>query len=485
LQAGVAINGGRDTSRGQHAVQKRSQTIAALLAILAAYLVWFFATADPVGYSPLHIDEPGWISAGFAYTGLVAEGNLDATAWEQNVLGPFGNLNPHLGKLMLGAPLALYSNRYGGGQQYIVPYALNGEAPGGLLPEHQPSPELLRVARLAVKVVAAAAAAAIIAAVWWMCGATVAAVFAWILLTNGLFLLNSVRAMTDQHALLFLHLGLLCGIALLRANTRRAKAIAVTLLGVSAGLASSVKVTAIFLLGGYLLALLGILAWYGRVRARGAAQAIVLYGACGMLVIYALNPFLWPDVSRLNAGALCTEAWSLMAGNPPPSGAPLPAGTPWGDLTSPELQRDQIRAAYPQLSHVVLPPVEFFLMFPRWERFFEKIALMHPPKGVLEVPYGFSFKYARSPLEVPLLFLGLYLVWRQIRGTPRTAAPPLILSGLALMLIHYVFLAATLPVGGFGRYFLPLYAVSRIFTAIGIVGAGAWTYRRLKHLKRP
>lgn len=54
------------------------------------------------------------------------------------------------------------------------------------------------------------------------------------------------------------------------------------------------------------------------------------------------------------------------------------------------------------------------------------------------------------------------------------------LAGLAFVWTQFIFLAATLPVGGFGRYFLALFVVSRMFVAYGVVESFTWAVTRMR-----
>src|SRR5215831_13931326 len=62
-----------------------------------------------VGKTAFHGDESGWTYAGYYYTNLLLQGDLDWQRWVCNFCGGFGYLNPHLGKWILGIPLQLES----------------------------------------------------------------------------------------------------------------------------------------------------------------------------------------------------------------------------------------------------------------------------------------------------------------------------------------------------------------------------------------
>ncbi|HSN76653.1 MAG TPA: hypothetical protein VL334_16400 [Anaerolineae bacterium] len=85
-----------------------TKAFAACLAVVVVLSISYFLVVDR---APLfNGDESGWISAGFHYADLLLSGDFSREVWECRDCGAWGSLNPHLGKLLIGVPLALFAD---------------------------------------------------------------------------------------------------------------------------------------------------------------------------------------------------------------------------------------------------------------------------------------------------------------------------------------------------------------------------------------
>jgi hypothetical protein len=429
------------------------------VAIVAAALVWWLvASQAEIKQAPEFVDERGWATAALVHGELLINGRMAPQDWTQEKYGVYGNLNPQLGKLMLGLAGQLCSAITGlrdpsPARLWALPFAIEGKSP---LRDYAPG-FFYRYRSIARFCAGLTALSAIVIA-WKMFGGPTAAVYSIILLSNGFFMRNAVRILTDQHYVLFMNGALLSGMAFTLARTRRARVLSIVALSVCAGAASSVKVTggAVILL--FVCTLLALKLWRGLISLPGAIKAVILYLCVSFFVVVALNPFLWPDVQVLLGGA-SAGAPSDTAGRPPVTPAE------WGAMLSdPALDRDWIASEYPK-AYAALRPLEFVLMFPRWNRF------LRDPSGVLEAPGalavlgGITTRFSPTPIWGGLLFLGVALAVARNRDDLCTPA----IAGICYVVTYYVFLALTLPVDNIARYYLPAFVVVQVFAAYGIV----------------
>jgi hypothetical protein len=58
-----------------------------------------------------HGDESGWIFSAYYYTDLLIRRDFDLQKWECESCGPWGALNMHVGKWLIGIPLLTDAHR--------------------------------------------------------------------------------------------------------------------------------------------------------------------------------------------------------------------------------------------------------------------------------------------------------------------------------------------------------------------------------------
>lgn len=459
----------------------RLGTLAALACIGAAYLAWFAVTESRITGGPLEWDERGWLASGLVYSGLFAHGDFAPAHWDGPRLTTWGNINPPLGKICVG--WNAYQLSVKERLDYRPQVTAHRAAWGGLGPgAPTPPPLLLHEARATVRLWAALAAAVMVAAAWWLGGPAVAVVLAWTLLFNRVFMDHSTIAYTDAVYLLFHAVALLGAFAFARAERRCWQIAAILVLGLGAGLATSVKITGILIIGAYTIVLISSKLRRNVVSWKAAAAYLALFGVVGLAVIYTLNPFLWPDFRAIDRTALAEE-WARFRQTEfatPEEGAP-PRETLWESLTSIDLPTSRVRIDYPQLRNL-LRPLEFPLLYPRWSRVFAQMAKDFPKESVVQVPYGAVVRFSTSLFEGAFLCYGLFVAVRLLRRDPGSPQGTLLATALIVFGVQLFFLAISLPVQGFSRYYLPTIVESRLFVALGVAAALRYPWKLVKGL---
>ena len=99
---------------------------------------------------------------------------------------------------------------------------------------------------------------------------------------------------------------------ILNSPSRRSDLALAALLGLVAGLASSIKISGLPLFGLAYVLLLAIRELQDRRGLRRLVENCALFGLVGVSCIYALNPFYWPEVSKIHPSAAAREARALL-----------------------------------------------------------------------------------------------------------------------------------------------------------------------------
>jgi 4-amino-4-deoxy-L-arabinose transferase-like glycosyltransferase len=426
--------------------------------------------ARDVRRAPFAGDETGWISAAFYHTGLVLAGDFSHASWVAPDAASYGNMNPQLGKLLMGLPLQVHARYFNEGRVYQGSYVFREQTYEQNVAAGQVPPRnILLVGR---------AASAFFGGLWmllaaWLCyrcgGRFAAVATVCLLLAQPLFVMFSSRAMTDQHYNFFLLAAVCAMLPYAAANTRRAAWGWAAVVGVLTGCAASVKVTGVVAIGPLFL-----LVWLARLRhtplpLRPSIVAMVLCCASAIVVIYAANPFYWPNLAELDVKALGAE-WQTRearaeAVRTAQGGKPI-----WTALTSDAYERAPWEAQFPQWSNV-LRPLEYPLLFLRWRHLFAWFEEILPwsewrPLAILrmvfqELSLGF-------PWQLPFFFAGCYVAARRARDAWRAGR----IDACALLLAYFAFQFALLfllmPVP-MRRYFLPCTLGMHLLSALGLV----------------
>lgn len=447
----------------------RPRYFVAMVLIAYAFWQWHALTAMKVSSNQTHVDERGWIASALAYCDLLYTGDFSPADWEQRNLGAFGNLNPHLGKVMLGTPAYFTAKKLR--MHYRPQDRLTMRDTDGLCSKGVPRPPLkiYHAARNTAKFWAGLTAATLILSVCWLFGTWAGVIFSFTLLWNRTFRINSAFALTDMPYLFLLNIALIAGVLVLRARSRGALLAVTALLGIGAGLATSVKVTAIVTLSIYTIALLGTLVYLKRAGIRRAAAGFGVYLVAALVVIFALDPFFWPDLSAIDLDAAAEEVTLVRD--------PASAGVSWNDedslwksMTETELDYSVVRAKAPHL-RAMLRPLEYPLLYPRWGRLFEALGQRFPRNSTWEIVRESLTGHTSSMFEVALFALGFYVTAKATVASLRNGVAPAALAILAYVTIQLAFLIYALPVGGMARYVLPFLVVSKVLVALGMLAA--------------
>jgi len=424
--------------------------VSLVLIIVASWTV----LGNNIGTAPFHGDETNWITYAYYYTDLLLERDFTWEKWDCPTCGPWGSLNLHLGKLLIGLPLKLYSATQLDGQEFTQTYEFsqpfevnqaNGRVPPGEM--------WLFARRMSIVYGTLTCAAA------FVIGFLVADLLAgWIvvglLLANQIFVASATRAMTDAHYNFFLLCFLLAASWFLtRPQAARWASIAC---GLCAGLACSVKVTvlAVASMVFLLLVVYGLL--LRTVRLRKGVAYVILFTIAAAGVIYLLNPNFWPSFSGIKGDTVMAELRSLIA-NLDRAGLPS-AGT--------------LRADFPQLAQLTRP-LGFPQLFPRWNENLNdlmQVGLWETDNRLLEL-HG---SLARFMSIIPLLWLlvpaGLVYcaahAWRAFKNkqTSMLAIPSV------YFLVNYLLIVVTLKLN-WDRYYVPTIVAGCLLMAI-VLSAG-------------
>ena len=442
--------------------------VAALLIVLAGWQ-WHLLTAQKVTARKMHIDERGWVASAMVYCDLLYKGDFTPSHWEQLNLGPFGNLNPPLGKVMLGMPAYLRTKDTR--LKYVPQERLTVRDTMGLCSKAVPNPPFafLTPSRNTAKFWAGLTAVTLIATVCWLFGSWAGVIFAFTLLWNTTFRNNSAFALTDMPYLFLLNLALIAGITVVKAKSRAAFLAAMALLGLGAGLATSVKVTGIVVITAYAVVLMATLLFTRQARSRRTLLGLATYSTVALLTIFALNPFLWPDIAAFDRDAAAQELVILRD--------PAKAGISWNEeaslwksLTEPELGYSVVRYTAPNL-RAILRPLEYPLLYPRWSRLFETIAERFPRRATWSIVWESLTGHTSSIFEVGLFLLGFYTAGVAAVAKLRQGIATPALAVMLYVAVQLALLVYAVPVSGFDRYLLPFLVVSKVFVALGVLAA--------------
>jgi len=272
--------------------------------IIISYLVFLAALCffyRNIARTSFDGDESGWISTASYYTKLLERGSLDMEAWKCSECDTFGgDYNLHLGQWLLGIPLELYYARnnlkffnmydYGAGGKltdFAGIYRINKKM--GKVPPY----EILLPARAVSAIFGAMCCVAVFLIGYYSLNLWVGLIAAGFLMWNRIFTLYAAQAMTDVYFNFFL----LCAyLAIVRFKVPIPKASSRTLsliVGIFAGLATSVKITGIVIIG---LILAGFLMYVYFIRYKpykGILLDLAIFFCVAVAVVYLLNPYFW------------------------------------------------------------------------------------------------------------------------------------------------------------------------------------------------
>lgn len=271
--------------------------------VLAAGLVAYatYNIGQRITKVPFMGDEAEWILAGNYYTDLLVRGDFTHAHWVANHLRDVGNLNPHLGKVLLGLGIRFHPSRQPGDAEYRGQFDWSKSELQNYYEGRAPPMPLLFRAR-STTAVFTVACALLLFAIGTLFVNEAAGILAYAFFLSSDFMADLlIRAMTDSYYNFFLLCGLLASYGLVRNASNKQLVAYSALVGLAAALACSVKVTGLPLLAIFYVPVwlyVTLLRWPGtRVFLLGP----VAFGFSSVVPVYVLNPFLWP-----------TESWRML-----------------------------------------------------------------------------------------------------------------------------------------------------------------------------
>jgi hypothetical protein len=433
-----------------------------------------------VGRTPFHGDESDWISGGYYYTNLLRSGNFEWQKWACPECGPFGKINLQLGKWLIGIPLVLDpATRV---RPYFAHYNFDETVEQNRRAGSVPTPDILFRARTAPAFFGVLCCSLVFAIGFWVYNAWVGLIAATLLLTNSLFLILTSQAMTDAFYNAFLLTVCLALVAFCKTTGKKRALLIVSLCGVLAGLACSVKITGILLGAG--LFLLTALHRYRMRRSekREIALMLAIFSLCSLATVYALDPVFWPSWQAVRVSAVFEEAGSFT-----------------GEvLTSRRLplNHDDLAIAdkrYAQLRNLA-NTLEFPALFLRWNRSMQRQlgrANWHGNRTLSVHRSLFSLAPPLQPsdsdgdtlnvagvLYVVFAGVGIFFVTGKRRLAISESRDDSHIIPVVYLLVNYLLILIFLKLN-WNRYYLPTTVALDLIVAAGIYGSARHGYKYL------
>jgi len=216
--------------------------------------------------------------------------------WEGLQLRTFGSrYNLHLGQWLIGLPLKWYSAQNGREfnkfYDFRITYEENKEK------GKVPSDDILLLARRVAALFGVLCCVLILAIGYYSRNLWIGLVTAILLMTNRLFITFATRAMTDIFYSFFLLFACLLIVLLAKSSQKISLMFLSFLCGVFAGLATSVKITGIVVVG---LLFLIYLVYQGMVKDKEIKYSLLclaIFSFSAIAAVYLLNPYFW-DLSQ-------------------------------------------------------------------------------------------------------------------------------------------------------------------------------------------
>jgi len=391
--------------------------VGAVSATIAAF-------RGPILGEPFMGDEAVWIPAGNYYLGLILKGDFRNSEWIANQLETGGNFNPHLGKVLLALGIRLHPNRAMGDTEYVTVYDWSKAPEGNRAIGRMPSDGLLIRGRESAEVFVVGCIVLILITGILIESEIAGAIAVVLVLGSALIKSLLALAVTDGHYNFFILTGLLGSLGLIRASRTVPFIGYSALMGLSAGLACSVKITGLPVLAFYYCLLLFPI-W----RVQGLTLRTCLYGPLAAVLtafgtVYVLNPFFWP-------------------------------------FESPEMMLE-----FPRL---YLRTRDAFASMPNdtWGTPPDRLGGIHR--------YLFRSEFWSSPGEAWAFAAGLMVCgWSLVRGMMRRR-----LDGIGALMVYfaaqYVFIVFLIQFN-WARYYLPTVFSMKLIAAVGVAAPLRWLW---------
>lgn len=414
-----------------------------------------------------HGDESGWIWSAYYYTNLLLKRDFDLQKWECDPCGPWGALNMHVGKWLIGIPLAMDPETRGRTFQRLYNFdkSLQVNVTEGRLP---PRDILLR-ARTSSPIFGVLCCVLVFAIGYVAYNAWVGFMASILLLANEQFVRYATRAMTDIHYNFFLLALCLAVLMLSKIRNKKHAVLFGSLCGVLAGLACSVKVTGILIGGSLFVGVAVLLFRRKKLYIKEIALSFGSFALSALVVIYGLNPYFWISWKDMQGKAVIQELRILS-----------------DDFKSGDLRFDGARERYPHVYSVL----KFPLMFPRWSRLMDTQTEFRSSgwgdNRFLSIHKRLFLEYASFPFEWIFFMIGILLYIPYFRNRYAVLTVPQndrSFIPLLYFLINYLFILAFMKLN-WGRYYLPTIIADRLMIALGLYALIAQIVILLRRLPR-
>lgn len=237
-------------------------------------------------------DETIWITAGLHYTDLVLRGDFDHRHWDAPELASAGSLNQPLGKYMLGAGIRLHPDLEAADLDFRGVYTYSKSVGWNAARGKVPTKGLLRRAREVNSLIALACFLLLFAAVTLYSNPFAGVIAVALVIFNDWVMICFTWALTDTSYNLFLLLGFSAGLLFFRAEGMYRVCLGAGLCGLVGGLACSVKITGLAVLGLFFLGLVAYRVLSKRGRVREGVLWLAVFGTSALAVVYAIQPLL-------------------------------------------------------------------------------------------------------------------------------------------------------------------------------------------------
>ena len=425
----------------------------ALLCLLSAAALFQVSKA-----SYFHVDESDWATESKYISGLLLGGDFDLQKWRSRSTD-FGELNPNLGKYIIGIP-AYLQGLAGPQVTYDWRYKLNDNVKRGALPSRA---EIMNW-RAPVIIFGVVALLLVYHILLWLTGRSLIAFFgAFGVMLGQQFIFITTYLLMDIFYVCAL-LGLVLWCKRLQGMESKGSCYRWALAaGALTAAGASVKIVATPVMAPLAAAMLAVWCWEHRAGWAPWLKGMAIFTGTWAVLLYACSPQWWTDFMAIDRAALGEEIQQIRQ-----------EGVDWDQyLAARHDARQPYLDHYPQLTNVTRP-LEYLVSFPRFEKTLAR-QIKNGPKYTGSRPLGvmgdlFVRKNGNwiTPFVFPLMLLGVVAAAARMgrglkQGVVRYPEIALLLMAAAL----WAFLVATMPFPS-GRFFAPGKVLVIIFAAYGL-----------------
>ncbi len=427
-------------------------SLALVLILLSGYIL-----ISTIGDSEFHKDEPGWISSSIYYTNLLAQGNFTKAKWANPDLGPWGEFNPQLGKIILGIGLRILEPD----QEFRNIYDFEKTEIKNRDEGNIPPRELLYSARKVSTFFGILCVLLLFSFGIYLKNYWIGLVAALLLMFNEVFIMLGTQAMMDIFYNFFLLCLYILGIKLVDKTSKKRFLVLMILFGAFTGLASSVKLMGMIIGSIIILCVLVYKSIFEDIKGLFFYLSGYLIIAVG--VTYILNPIYYLDLGKLDFNKLKREL-ELAKDEP--------FLLEFTRVSVSESEDDNLIDQYPQLTNLS-QPLKIPIHFIKW------FLAMHPQTELADTFGGnrilaihdlLFFQYSTFKAEVFFLMVGFALSIKSVLESTRQRIPTPYFLLTIYFLISYLFTVVFVKVD-WHRYYLPTIISGRIIIAVGIIGS--------------